>query len=190
MNIDRSLILETKNLKIRTPSLEDIPYIFSATRHEGFNDGLRWEAPNAEEELIQPYYNGIKAWKEGKGYEFSIENKETGDFLGRISIRKTGIEDRWNIGFWTHPEHQKKGIMTEALGAIIDFGFWRLKAKIIESCHAIWNIGSEKVLKRNGMKFKKYLEKGFQKNGKWVEEHLLAIEKEEWNKLKLNNKNV
>ena len=169
--------------------MEDIPHIFSATRYEGFNDGMVWEAPKNSEELIEPYHRGIKAWEEGKGYGFTIEDKETREFLGKISIRNTEIKDRWNVGFWTHPEHQKKGIMTEGLGGIIEFGFKSLGARAIDACHAIWNKGSEKVLKRNGMKFVEYLEKGFRKNGKWVEQNLLAINREEWSELKLKEKN-
>ena len=180
MGLEKTTILETVNLKLRFPSLEDLPYIFSATRYEGFNDGLLWEAPKNKEELIEPHYSGIKAWEEGKEYAFTIEDKETTEFLGRISIRKTEIKDRWNVGFWTHPKHQKKGVMTEGLRIVIEFGFERLGAKTIEACHAIWNKGSEKVLKRNGMKFSEILEKGYRKNGKWKEENLLTISKEEW----------
>jgi ribosomal-protein-alanine N-acetyltransferase len=184
LNIARTIILESEHLRLRIPSLEDIPHIFSATRYAGFNDGILWEAPNSQEELIEPYHNSIKAWEEGKGYGFTIEDKETSEFLGRISIRKTETEDRWNVGFWTHPEHQKKGIMTASLRLILEFGFDRLNADVIESSHAIWNKASEHVLKRNGMKFIAYREKGLQKNGNWVDENLLAIAKEEWNQLK------
>ena len=178
--IDKAIILETKKLKLRIPSQEDMPHIFSATRYEGFNDGMLWEAPKDMEELIEPFHRGIRAWEEGRGYNFTIEDKQENNFLGRISIRKTEQEDRWNVGFWTHPVHQNKGIMTEALSAVLKFGFEKLNAETIEACHAIWNEASEKVLKRNGMKFEQYLEKGFQKNGKWVEENLLAIHKNEW----------
>ena len=180
MHIHKSIVLESKNLRLRFPALEDLPFIFSATRTSGFNDGMLWDPPKSEEELIIPYHNGIKAWEEGKDFAFTIENNLTSDFLGRISIRKTKLDDRWNIGFWTHPDHQGKGIMTEAVQLILKFGFEQLEAKTIESCHALWNKASEKVLIRNGLKFEFYLEKGFMKKGKWVEEHLLSISRDEW----------
>ena len=78
--------------------------------------------------------------------------------------------------------------MSKSLKAIMKFGFETLNAEVIEAYHAIWNKSSEKVLKKNGMKFISYVEKGFKKNGIWVEENLLAIEKNEWRKLqKLRN---
>jgi len=180
MNIKESTILETENLMLRIPSMDDIPFIFSATRHEGFNDGMLWNPPLTIDELTKPYHDGIQAWKDGKAYGFTIEDNSSHEFLGRISIRKTDVEHKWNIGFWTHPRHQKKGIMTEALGAVLHFGFTTLAAEVIEACYALWNKASEKVLHKNGMTFIKYIEQGFKKNGQWVEENLVAIDKTDW----------
>lgn len=146
---------------------------------------MLWDPPNNKEEMIEPFHNGIEAWEEDRAYSFSIEDIKDQELLGRISIRKTKEKNRWNIGFWTHPKHQKKGVMTKALQVVLEFGFTRLDAEIIEACYALWNKGSEKVLKRNGMTFEKYIEKGFEKNGKWVEENLLAINKDEWLNLEI-----
>jgi len=73
--------------------------------------------------------------------------------------------------------------MTEALKGVLKFGFEELSAVKIEACHALWNKASEKVLKRNGMMFERYLEQGFKKNGQWVEENLLVINREKWNEI-------
>ena len=172
--------IETKRLTLRIPTKADFSTIFSATRYPGFNDGMIWEPPASIDELLPPLENNLKAWKEGSGYSFSIDDKVSKKIVGRISIRKNLQPDIWNVGFWTHPEQQRKGIMTEALAGILKFGFEKLSAKKIEAEHALWNKGSEKVLKNNGFIFVEYLEKGFQKNGKWVEENKLAISKEQW----------
>ena len=175
--------LETPRFLLRTPNETDIPFVFSATRFEGFNDGMVWNPPEKQEDLLEPLHNNVKAWKIGKAYAFTITEKVSDKPLGRISIRKTNKANRWNVGFWTHPESQKQGIMTEALKAVLNFGFEELSATEIEACHALWNKASEKVLKRNGMIFERYLEQGFKKNGQWVEENLLVINKEQWNKI-------
>ena len=41
---------------------------------------------------------------------------------------------------------------------------------------------SERVLKKVGMRFVRYIPEGFKKRGQWVEENLLAIERAEWEK--------
>ena len=140
---------------------------------------MLWEPPTSEEELITPYENNVKAWNEDEAYCFTIEAKDSAEFIGRISIRKKE-EKLWDLGFWTHPEQQSKGYMSEAVQAVIDFGFLELGALRILACHALWNKQSEKVLKRNGMTFIKHIPEGFQKNGNWVEENLLGLSLEDW----------
>lgn len=180
INIDKSFEIETSRFVLRIPNEEDIPFVFSATRYQGFNDGMLWEAPENESELIEPLKRTIKKWEEAVEYTFTISRKKQSELIGRISIRKTPEEHVWETGFWTHPESQNEGVMTEALEGLLSFGFEQLKAIRIQACHALWNKASEKVLKRNGMKFEKYLPQGFKKKGEWVAENLLSIEKVEW----------
>lgn len=180
MNYPTTLRLETKRCWLRHVSLEDIPHIFSASRYKGFNDGMRWNPPASEDELIAPYENNVQAWQECSAYCFTIEHKPDQAFLGRIAIRSGNESDVWDLGFFTHPEQQKKGYMTEAVSALMKFGFEELGALKITACHAIWNKASESVLKKVGMRFIEYVPEGFQKNGTWVDENLLGITREEW----------
>ena len=106
--------------------------------------------------MLDPYFSNVKAWEEDSGYAFSIDEKEKREFVGRISIRPKE-NDVWDIGFWTHPEKQNKGSMSEAVSAILWFGFEELKAEQIVACHAVWNKASEKVLLRSGMSFLEFL---------------------------------
>jgi [ribosomal protein S5]-alanine N-acetyltransferase len=180
MAIPKSHTIETPRLLLRIASVDDIPFVYSATKYKGFNDGMLWDAPNNPGELIEPHENLVKAWENDSSYSFSIILKADQVLAGRISIRK-GLEDNiWTIGFWTHPEHQNKGYMSEATSAVIRFCFLTLGAEKIVACHALWNKASEKVMTKNGMTFSKYLEKGFLKNGEWVKENLLEIKKSEW----------
>jgi len=175
----KSLMIETKNYRLRIPKKEDIPFVFSATRYKGFNDGMLWEPPESEDELIEPLRRNEETWGE-KGYSFAIEEIESKQFLGRISIRKTVTPDIWDVGFWTHPEQQNKGVMTEVLEEILRFGFQKLKAEKIEACHALWNKASERVLKKHDFKFEEYLKEGFRKKGEWIDENKLSISRSSW----------
>lgn len=89
MELSPDIILETDRCKIRQIKKEDIAFIFSATRYKGFNDGLLWDAPKSEDELIEGYEQRVtKAWNEGKSYAFIICSKEKDKPLGGINIRK------------------------------------------------------------------------------------------------------
>lgn len=173
----KTYTIETIDLLLRVPNEEDIPFVFSATRYKGFNDGMQWDPPKSIAELTAPLQRSHEKWDKGEAFGFTIENKSTSEFLGRISIRPTTENHVWNVGFWTHPEQQNKGVMSEALAAVVNFGFKQLQATRIEAAYATWNKASEKVLLKNGFTFVEYIEKGIFKNGKWVPENLVAINK-------------
>jgi [ribosomal protein S5]-alanine N-acetyltransferase len=179
--IAKTFTIETERCLLRYPLQEDIPYIFSATRVAGFNDGMRWEAPATIEELYQPLQNSLLAWESGAAYNFTITDRHSRAFLGRICIRKDSqMKDFWNLGFWTHPTQQRQGYMTEAAQAVLKFGFTQLNAIRIEAGYVLWNKSSQRVLEKIGMKFLDYKPQGFQKQGQWVETNEMGITKAEW----------
>ena len=177
-----SFTLETERLQLKFPTEEEISLVFSATRYPGFHDGMVWDKPEEISELNGSLKRNIVAWEQGVAYIFSILDKQTDEFLGRILLRRNRPPAVWDLGFWTHPESQGKGIMTEALGAVLTMGFTSLEADLIEADYALWNIGSKKVLERNGLRFVEHIPKGFLKKGEWVEENRMAISQEEWQK--------
>jgi [ribosomal protein S5]-alanine N-acetyltransferase len=186
--ISRDLTIETARCLLRCPFIEDIPEVFSATRFAGFNDGMQWEPPGTIDELDEPLSESLLAWDEGKIFSFTIADPASNSLWGRIGIRKTvgvasALRNRpniWNLGFWTHPEHQGKGYMTESVLAILEFGFNRLDAVQIEASYALWNKGSQRVLEKVGMKLVAYIPHAFQKRGRWVEANKTSITKQQW----------
>jgi len=165
MKISKQTTIQTERCYLRIIKQEDIPFTFSATRYQGFNDGMPWEPPEEEKEMEDHFCRGISLWEKGHAFNFTICNKENDLPIGRISIRKSKGDNLWDMGYWIHPEYQGNGYMTESVRALIDFGFIRLKAKRIEACYATWNKASERVLEKIGMKFIEYLPEGFKKRG-------------------------
>jgi [ribosomal protein S5]-alanine N-acetyltransferase len=178
--IPDDLTIETARCRLRRPSIEDIPDIFAATRFAGFNDGMRWEAPKTMAELEEPFRANAHAWDEGKAFTFTIADLSSNRLLGRIGLRQTNIIDVWDLGFWTHPEYQGRGYMTEAAIAIMAFGFDRLEANSIEASHALWNHSSKRVMEKIGMKFVEYNSQSFLKQGRWVESNKMSIHYRSW----------
>jgi [ribosomal protein S5]-alanine N-acetyltransferase len=183
--IPKDFTIDTARCLLRCPSAVDIPHVFSATRYAGFNDGMQWEAPATIDELSEPLAENLLAWEAGRLFAFTIVDLSANCLVGRIGICKTNRRDVWNLGFWTHPEHQRQGYMKESLTAILEFGFQRLGATKIEASHALWNKGSQRVLEQAGLKFIRYIPHAFQKKGHWIEAHKMEITKQEW--LNLNS---
>lgn len=178
--IPQEFTIETARCRLRCPSVADLPHVFSATRYAGFNDGMQWEPPATIDELDEPLRENILEWDAGKTFCFTIADLTENSLLGRIGIRKTDRLDVWNLGFWIHPEHQKKGYMTESIVAVMEFGFNQLGAIQIEASYALWNKSSQRVLSKVGMKSIAYIPHAFQKRGRWVEANKTRITKSEW----------
>lgn len=85
-------------------------------------------------------------------YTFAIELKENHQFIGlfglKLSDKKFNSAEVW---YKLHPDSWGKGLATEALNLILDFGFKMLKLHRIEAGCAVENIGSIKVLEKVGM---------------------------------------
>ena len=87
-----------------------------------------------------------------KNYTFAIENNFNNDFIGLFGL-KLGNEKykRGEVWYKVHPDYWNKGIATEVLAKMIDFGFDELKLHRIEAGCAVENVGSIKVLEKVGM---------------------------------------
>jgi len=101
--------------------------------------------------IIEPWISENKM-KEIKAYTFAIENKSDGKFMGLFGL-KLGNEkyNRGEVWYKLHSDYWKKGYATEALKAVITFGFETLKLHRIQAGCAVNNIGSIKVLEKAGM---------------------------------------
>lgn len=174
-----SFTLETKRCRLRHIDMDDIPHIFDATRHPGFNDGMMWDPPATIEELLVPHQRNVEAWQAGIAYCFTIETKAARDFVGRVAIRFQQ-HDFWSIGYWVHPREQGKGYASEAAARVVQFGFEQLALEQITATHAVWNIASRRVLEHAKMHFVEHIPQGFTKNGDWVAEDRLLITRAEW----------
>jgi ribosomal-protein-alanine N-acetyltransferase len=164
-------VLLTERCRLRQPVEADIAHVWSATRVDGFNEGMRWDPPARIEELEQPLRANREDWELGTSYSFSVESRDGRVFIGRTQVRREGDPGSWTLGFWTHPDEQGKGYASEAAVAILGFAFQRLGARVVGAAHATWNDASRKVLERIGMRFVRTNPRGFQKRGAWVEEH-------------------
>ncbi|MBK9731843.1 MAG: GNAT family N-acetyltransferase [Chitinophagaceae bacterium] len=74
--------------------------------------------------------------------------------IGSICLWNIEVaEDKAEVGYVLHPDYQGKGLMQEALAAVIDFGFNHLHLKIIVADLHSGNKKSLQLLQRNGFVF-------------------------------------
>lgn len=115
-----------------------------------------------------------------KNYTFAVE-LEKGGFIGLVSLKlsssKFNSAEIWykvNVDFWN------QGYATEALTAVIRFGFSRLKLHRIEAGCAVENLASIRVLEKAGMTQEGRKRQILPLKTGWMDSFEFAILDEEW----------
>ncbi len=102
------------------------------------------------------------------GVRLSIQNREHGE---------ADVAYALNRGFWG------RGYATEAVRALLGFGFEKLKLhRIFAACH-VENAASIRVLEKAGMTREGRLREHRRFGGRWADSFLYAILDREWNAL-------
>ena len=75
----------------------------------------------------------------------------TQELLGTIGLWRIMAEHhRAEIGYGLHPDYWQQGIMSEALVAVLDFGFQQLKLHSVEANLNPNNMASRRLLEKHG----------------------------------------
>ena len=107
--------------------------------------------------------------KSGKLYPFFLFERETGELLGGLNVRRqVNRSSRYcTFGYWTGAPHAGRGYMTDAVKAALDFAFDELDVHRVEAVCIPDNESSRGVLVKNGF-HEEGLMRGYLKiNGAW-----------------------
>jgi RimJ/RimL family protein N-acetyltransferase len=88
-----------------------------------------------------------RAWKESDERTFAITEAKTGTFLGAVTLR---LREGGTVGYWLAPEARGRGVMTEAVKAVVQ---WARSTHGIERLFLTThpgNVASQRVAERAG----------------------------------------
>lgn len=151
IKIMKAKILETGRLRLRPLERKDAPPI------QKYAGDLRV----AEMTLLIPHpypENAAINWIEGcltsrlPGGPFAIILREEEVFVGVIELSIDDDELRAEVGYWVGPPFWGKGYCTEALKAVINYGFEDLGLVRIAAKHLPQNLASGRVQEKAGLK--------------------------------------
>lgn len=138
----------TARLFLRKPRLDDAPLIFAAyardpevTRYLAFRPHCDL---NESREAVDRFLRG---WRSGKSFCWLIFHRETEELMGAIAAREDqGI----NLGYALARPHWRKGFMSEALGAIVEWAFAQPSIFRVWAVCDLENEASAAFLEKNG----------------------------------------
>ncbi len=125
--------------------------------------------------------------KKRNKYNFGIELKKERKIIGGISLDHADkFQEKATVGYWLGEDYWKSGYGSEALNAILKFGFNKLKLRRIEAEVFAGNPSSGKLLEKFGAKLEGRRKKACRcRADKKIKDDLIyGLLKEEWRKLK------
>ncbi|MCP4541333.1 MAG: GNAT family N-acetyltransferase, partial [Chloroflexi bacterium] len=130
--------LETERLILRALTPDDAQAVL-----RNFSD------PEVVEHLMEPFTSlaqaesivgeFIAAFEKRKGLFWAVTLKQGGAFLGTCSFESVELDKLGEVGFDLTPPHWGKGLMSEALRAVMGYGFECLGLTEIEAFTSIHN---------------------------------------------------
>jgi ribosomal-protein-alanine N-acetyltransferase len=144
-------VLETKRFLLRAVAPDDTDAIFrmmSDPRVVRYFGTLPMTAPEQAERRVQ----GITAaFEQRAGIRWAITSRADGGLLGTGGFWRLMAEhSRAEMGYELAPEWWGRGAMTEALGAVLGFGFTSMGLHSVEAQIHPDNTGSRRVLEKLG----------------------------------------
>jgi len=131
--------------------------------------------------------------KQRSSYEFGIVLKEDNNLIGLIGLSKIDrFQGTATIGYWLGEPYWGKGIMSEALGKVIEFSFNKVKLRRINIEAFTGNEASNALIKKYGFTYegKRIKFRRVKATGKIQDAYVYGLLKEDWAKQKRKNNNT
>jgi ribosomal-protein-alanine N-acetyltransferase len=185
---DDTPVLLGPRVTLRAPRASD--YVAWRTLRRDSRDFLkpfepRWsDADLSHRVFASRLKRGREEAREGTDFTFFIFMRDRGrePLVGGLTlsnVRRRAAQFA-TLGYWMGREYAGRGIMTEAVGAVIPFtfdtlGLHRLHAACIPS-----NMPSRRVLEKNGFKEEGFADNYLQIDGKWSDHVLFGLTRERY----------
>jgi ribosomal-protein-alanine N-acetyltransferase len=146
--------IETSRLILRQAKMEDAQAMFCNWANDSeVTKYLTWP-PHADVEVTKNVIaNWVESYSKDDYYHWMIVLKETGEPIGSLLVSTLGRAESAHVGYCIGKKWWHRGIMTEALRAVIDFLFDQVGYHRIESLHDPNNPHSGAVMRKCGMKY-------------------------------------
>ena len=118
--------------------------------------------------------------RQGQEVTFAIR-EDHGEMIGAVGADsfEVGGSHRAEIGYWLARPYWGRGIMTDAVRAYIRYAFDDLKLLRLTAHVLAFNVGSTRVLEKNGFKLEGRLRKHFRKGERLHDAYCFGLLREE-----------
>ncbi len=178
-----SFPVETERLTLRVHVPEDIDALYEIRRLPEVNTYLYSEAMTREEvqaKLDERIAKYSKLTEPGDSVILAVIRKDTGEFIGDVTLVWADEHQQVEIGYVFSPEHHGQGFATEASRSLLRIAFQDLGAHRVIGRLDARNGASGRVLEKLGMRQEAHFRENEFVKGEWSSELVYAILASEW----------
>ncbi|MCX5200853.1 GNAT family N-acetyltransferase [Streptomyces sp. NBC_00237] len=128
-------LLSTERLELRPFATVDTDEVFHAVQDPEIQRWVTLPSPYGRQDAVY-FVERVsgQGLREGTGFHFAVRPRGGGPLIGAVGIGVQQAPGTWELGFWTAPEHRRRGYLLEAADAVIRWAvatlpvdriFWR-----------------------------------------------------------------
>ena len=172
LNFDPFPLLETERLLLRKVCLDDAEDMFLLRT----NAQIMQYIHRARAASIEDAKELIKKMNEPDRIQWGITLHNNDTLIGTIGYHSILKEHyRAEIGYMLHPGYWNKGLMSEAIAAVIDYGFNEMKLHSIEAIIDPANDVSRKTLQKFNFIKEAYFKENFFFVGNFLDSEVYSL---------------
>lgn len=173
--------LTTPRLRLRKLTPEVYAHIYASMDDAQLMEFLGLDAEALQKEKNK-FAGGLKTHRTSI-LGFQVIDKETGIVMGMCGFHNWyAVHNRAEVGYHlSSDDYKQKGYMTEALGAVLHYGFNQMELNRIEALIAPENIASRRLLERYGFTREGLLRQHYYIDGIHEDSAIYGLLKEEYN---------
>jgi ribosomal-protein-alanine N-acetyltransferase len=176
-------VLETKRLLLREITLGDVGFWLRNFSDPAVVELTAYEPPAdleaAKAELIQ---YAARPFEQGTGIRWGISLRPGPDLIGTLGyhqwVKEGGNHAR--VGYELTAEHRRRGIMTEAMQAILAYGFESMKLNRVEALIDPRNVASIGLVEDLGFRRDGVLRENTAFRGRFFDDAVYSLLAREW----------
>ena len=176
-------VIETERLILRKLTMRDASDMFRYCQNKEVARHVLWEAHTSILETRAYIRYNLYQYRSGEPASWGIVLRETNRVVGTIGYMSYNADNSTvEIGYSLTREQWSKGLMTEALRAVIDETFHTLKVHRIEAMHFTDNPASGRVMAKCGMTHEGHMRERICCKGVFRDVEMWGILRKDWEK--------
>ena len=168
--------LRTERLLLRKLNMHDAQDVYDYSSDPLVAKHVLWDAHRNVAESKSYIRYMMRKYRLGEPSSWGMEYLEENRIIGTIGFMWIQEENASaEVGYSLGRAYWNQGLMTEALRAVIKFGFEEMNLNRIEAQHETTNPASGRVMRKVGMRHEGTLRSRLYNKGRYVDVELYAI---------------